>query len=90
MKLSEEMREYLFRLSESQPVTMPEAGWPDEVAQLETDLSDSSAEIVQCHIEIEALRQQVDGLEAHMEWVQHKPWCTFCDCGLLEAGCDDE
>ena len=37
-KLSERMREYLFRLSEREPVTMPEAGWPDEVAALEAKL----------------------------------------------------
>ena len=37
-KLSERMREYLFRLSEREPVTMPEVGWPDEVAALEAKL----------------------------------------------------
>jgi len=37
-KLSERMREYLFRLSEREPVTMPEVGWPDEVAALESKL----------------------------------------------------
>ena len=37
MKLSEEMREYLFRLSEHEPVTRPEAGWPDAVAELEAE-----------------------------------------------------
>ena len=38
-KLSERMREYLFRLSEREPVTMPEIGWPDEVAALESELA---------------------------------------------------
>ena len=44
MKLSERMREYLFRLSEVQPVTHPEVGWPDEVAQLEAELEQWRAE----------------------------------------------
>ena len=36
--LSERMREHLFRVSENEPVTSPEAGWPDEVAALEAKL----------------------------------------------------
>ena len=35
MSLSSEMREYLWRLSETVPVTRPESTWPDAVEQLE-------------------------------------------------------
>ena len=34
-----------------------------ENAALKRDLSDSSAEIVQCHVEIEALRQEIAELK---------------------------
>ena len=37
-KLSDEMREYLNRLSEIEPVTHPEVVWPDRVADLEAKL----------------------------------------------------
>ena len=52
MTLSEEMREYLFRLSEHEPVTRPEAGWPDAVAELEAE-NDRRAD------KIELLREYV-------------------------------
>ncbi len=39
-----------------------------EVMQNRIDLSDSSAEIVQCHIEIEALRRQVEKLQKALKF----------------------
>ena len=45
MTLSEEMREYLFRLSEHEPVTRPEAGWPDAVAELEAENAELREEL---------------------------------------------
>ena len=64
--------------------------WAIETAQLEAenatlkrDLSDSSAEIVQCHVEIEALRQENAALKREMKYTGKR---VVGSRGWLEAG----
>ena len=62
-EFSEEMREYLLRLSETQPVTQPEAGWPDRVADIEIDreaLQERNRKLQELQAEIEPYALYLD------------------------------
>lgn len=77
--LSEEIREYLFRVSEVVPITMPEVGWPDEVALLESDN--------------DALKERVEGfLEVALAYKKHIDddcGASGCLCDLMKHPCSE-